>query len=132
MAIVDAVETADRIGVSPVLCFELAPTYKKGRSTLPLPPADWFPLALHGSGAELLPLDDAIAVCAVEPSEIHRDPSGRIIIATALQSNSKLASAPMAISALIRNWPKYYRDDYFSPRHFFGFAPFDSRNQCLH
>jgi len=88
----DAIATADRIGVSPVSCFELALAHKKGRLELPLPIGEWFRLALDGSDVELLPFDDAISIRAVELSEIHRDPFDRIIIATALQLNAMLAS----------------------------------------
>ena len=88
----EAIETADRVGVSPVSCFELALAHRKGRLELPLPPDEWLSLALQGSGVELLPFGDAIAVRAVELSEVHRDPFDRIIIATALVLNGRLAS----------------------------------------
>lgn len=54
-AILTAIETEDRIGVSPVSCFELVPAQKKGRLDLPLAPGDRFRLALDGSDVELLP-----------------------------------------------------------------------------
>lgn len=88
----DAISTSDRIGVSPVSCFELALAHKKGRLELPLPLGDWFRFALDGSDVELLPFDEAIAIRAVELSDIHRDPFDRIIIATALELNGRLAS----------------------------------------
>jgi len=88
----EAIETDDRVGVSPVSCFELALAHRKGRLELPLPPDEWLSLALQGSGVELLPFDDAIALRAVELSEVHRDPFDRIIIATALVLNGRLAS----------------------------------------
>lgn len=88
----EAIATTDRVGVSPVSCFELALAYKKGRLELPVPPREWFPRALGGSGVELLTLDDVIAACAVELTEVHRDPFDRIIIATALVLNGRLAS----------------------------------------
>lgn len=88
----DAIETADRIGVSPVSCFELALAHKKGRLEIPLPIGEWFRLALDGSDVELLPFDETIAIRAVGLSDIHRDPFDRIIIATALQLNGRLAS----------------------------------------
>nr|VFJ43291.1 MAG: PIN domain nuclease, a component of toxin-antitoxin system (PIN domain) [Candidatus Kentron sp. FM]VFJ43951.1 MAG: PIN domain nuclease, a component of toxin-antitoxin system (PIN domain) [Candidatus Kentron sp. FM]VFK06027.1 MAG: PIN domain nuclease, a component of toxin-antitoxin system (PIN domain) [Candidatus Kentron sp. FM] len=91
-SILEAIKASDRIGVSPASCFELALAHKKSRLELPLPPAEWFPLALRGSDVELLPFDDAIALRAVDLSDIHRDPFDRIIIATALQLNGRLAS----------------------------------------
>jgi PIN domain nuclease of toxin-antitoxin system len=90
--ILEAIENADRIGVSPVSCFELALAHHRGRLALPVPPAEWFPRALTGSGVELLPLTPDITVRAVGLSDIHRDPFDRIIIATALELDGRLAS----------------------------------------
>jgi len=53
---------------------------------------EWFALALAGSDVELLPLTPEIAVRAVELPDIHRDPFDRIIIATALEMDTRLAS----------------------------------------
>jgi PIN domain nuclease of toxin-antitoxin system len=41
---------------------------------------------------ELLPLTPAIAARAVELPDMHRDPFDRIIIATALEMDARLAS----------------------------------------
>ena len=86
------IERAPRVGVSPVSCFELTLAHRRGRLELPLPPREWFPLALAGSHVELLPLTPAIAARAVELPDIHRDPFDRIIIATALEMDARLAS----------------------------------------
>jgi PIN domain nuclease of toxin-antitoxin system len=61
--ILEAIKSADRVGVSPVSCFELALAHKRGRLALSLPPFD------------------------------------RIIIATALQLNRKLASVDSQFSS---------------------------------
>ncbi len=90
--LLEEIEKADRVGVSPVSCFELALAYRRGRLALQIPPAEWFPRALTGSGVELLPLTPDIAVRAVGLSDIHRDPFDRIIIATALELDGRLAS----------------------------------------
>jgi PIN domain nuclease of toxin-antitoxin system len=87
------IEESPRIGVSPVSCFELALAHRRGRLELPLPPQEWFPLALAGSGIELLPLTDSMCVRATRLTDVHRDPFDRIIIATALELNARLASA---------------------------------------
>lgn len=42
---------------------------------------------------ELLPLTDAMCVRATLLTEVHRDPFDRIIIATTLELNARLASA---------------------------------------
>jgi PIN domain nuclease of toxin-antitoxin system len=110
------IESAPRVGVSPVSCFELALYFalienrsfpisknsgsqfnrsiavRRGRLRLPLPVQEWFALALAGSDVELLPLTPPIAARAVELTEIHRDPFDRIIIATALEMDGRLAS----------------------------------------
>ena len=86
------IESAPRVGVSPVSCFELALAHRRGRLELPRPMREWFALALAGSDVELLPLTPEIAVRAVELPDIHRDPFDRIIIATALEMDTRLAS----------------------------------------
>ena len=86
------IESAERVGVSSVSCFELALAHRRGRLALSLPPSEWFARALAGSAVELLPLTPEIATCAVGLSEVHRDPFDRIIIATAIEFDGKLAS----------------------------------------
>lgn len=86
------IESAERVGVSSVSCFEIALAHRRGRLELPLPPALWFTRALAGSDVELLPLTPEIAVRAVGLSEIHRDPFDRIIIATAIELDWRLVS----------------------------------------
>lgn len=86
------IENSSQVGVSPVSCYELALAHRRGRLALPLPIRDWFALALTGSDIELLPLTPTIAARAIELSEIHRDPFDRIIIATALELDARLAS----------------------------------------
>ena len=86
------IQTADHVGVSPVSCYELALAHQKGRLDFTLLPEKWFGFALNGSGIELLPFNEAIAMRAVALSDIHRDPFDRIIIATALQLNAELVS----------------------------------------
>lgn len=92
LAMLAAIESAPRVGVSPVSCFELALAHRRGRLDFPLPAQQWFALALDGSDVELLPLTPAISTRAVELSEVHRDPFDRIIIATALEMDARLAS----------------------------------------
>ena len=86
------IENANRVGVSPVSCFELALAHRRGRLALPLPVREWFAFALDGSDIELLPVTPTIAARAVELSTIHRDPFDRLIIATALELDARLAS----------------------------------------
>ncbi|MCP5426358.1 MAG: type II toxin-antitoxin system VapC family toxin [Gammaproteobacteria bacterium] len=100
--LVDDIETAPRVGVSAVSCFELALAHRRGRLALPQPPAEWLRHALAGSGVELLPLTPEIAARAVTLTEVHRDPFDRIIIATALEYDARLAS----LDGLFANYPE--------------------------
>lgn len=91
-SMLETIESADRVGVSAVSCFELALAHRKGRLEFPVPPKEWFPLALKGSDIECFPVDEQIALKAVDLTEVHRDPFDRIIIATALSLKARLAS----------------------------------------
>mgnify|MGYP001766884827 CR=1 FL=1 len=88
----ERIEVAYRVGISPVSCFEIALACKKGRLILPCETSEWINAALEPSGIEIFPLTPTIASCAVNLSEIHKDPFDRIIIATAIEYNSSLAS----------------------------------------
>ena len=88
----ERIQTTERLGVSPVSCFEIALAEQRGRLKLPLRPAEWFGEALTPAGIELLPLTPTIATRAVGLSPIHKDPFDRLIIATALEYGGKLAS----------------------------------------
>lgn len=83
-AVAEAIDKADRVGVFPVSCCELALAYRKGRLELPIPPSEWFHFALAESHIDLLPFNERIASRAVDLGNVHRDPFDRIIIAAAL------------------------------------------------
>ncbi|GMV45446.1 MAG: hypothetical protein AMXMBFR66_08440 [Pseudomonadota bacterium] len=97
--LLEALAAEPAVGVSPVSCFEIALAARRRRLELPVDARTWVQQALHPSGIELLPLDEAIAVRAVELPEHHRDPFDRIIIATALALDARLASADAAFAA---------------------------------
>jgi PIN domain nuclease of toxin-antitoxin system len=65
---------------------------KRGRIELPLPVNEWLEEALVNSGVVALPVSCTIAERAVALPDIHRDPADRIIIATALVHDIRLAS----------------------------------------
>lgn len=88
----NVIETADRVGISPVSCYEVTLAEQRGRLLLPCDVDEWFQEALKPSEISLLPLTPAISSCAVNLSPIHRDPFDRIIIATAIEYQAKLAS----------------------------------------
>ena len=88
----EKIETASQVGVSPVSCFEIALAQKRGRLQLPCETEKWLEEALTPSGISLFPITPKIVSCAVNLSPIHKDPFDRIIIATALVAQAKLAS----------------------------------------
>ncbi|MFN5064843.1 MAG: type II toxin-antitoxin system VapC family toxin [Aphanizomenon sp.] len=98
----EIIETANQVGISTVSCYEVALAQQKGRLILPCPVDQWFQEALEPSGISLLSLTPAIASGAVNLSPIHRDPFDRIIIATAIEYQGKLAS----IDGFFRQYPE--------------------------
>ena len=98
----DAIETAEQVGISSVSCYEVALAEQRGRLLLPCQVDEWFTDALAPSGISLFPLTPQIASCAVNLSPIHRDPFDRIIIATAIEYQAYLAS----IDGYFRQYPE--------------------------
>ncbi|BAY65561.1 hypothetical protein NIES22_56680 [Calothrix brevissima NIES-22] len=88
----DIIETALVVGISPVSCYEVALAQQRGRLELPCAAEQWFQDALEPSGIKLLPITAEIAYKAVSLSPVHKDPFDRLIIATALVYQAKLAS----------------------------------------
>ncbi len=91
-AIIEAMQRANNLVVSAISCFEVSLLVKRKKLELPLPVDEWLIEALEKSGVAALPVTCAIADRAVSLSDVHRDPADRIIIATALIHNIKLAS----------------------------------------
>ncbi len=91
-AIVNAMYKEDCLAVSAISCFEVSLLAKRGKLELPLPVCEWLVEALGRSGVNALPVTCVIADRAVMLPDIHRDPADRIIIATALIHDMKLAS----------------------------------------
>jgi PIN domain nuclease of toxin-antitoxin system len=77
---------------SPVSCYEIALAHDKGRIILPATAQDWLHQDLIPAGIDLFPLNETISARAVQLSPVHRDPFDRMIIATALEYDAKLAS----------------------------------------
>lgn len=94
----DEICAASRVGVSPVSCYEIALANSKGRLELPCAVDEWFEAALQPAGVELIPLTANITFEAVKLSPIHKDPFDRMIIATALSNNARLASVDRLFS----------------------------------
>ncbi len=90
---IQAIEDADRVGVSAISCFEVAWLVRHQRIAMAINMSDWFDMALGGSDISLLPLTPAIAEIATCLPEHHSDPQDRIIMATALEHDAQLISA---------------------------------------
>ena len=83
---------ADVVAVSSISCYEVALAHNKGRLVIHIPLQEWLTDSLIPAGIELLPLTPEITVRVVNLSPIHKDPFDRLIIATALEYEAKLAS----------------------------------------
>jgi PIN domain nuclease of toxin-antitoxin system len=83
---------SDELAVSAISCFEVAMLAKKGTIDLEVPVADWLHDALAPSGVACIPVSCEIAELSVCLPPIHKDPSDRLIIATAICANTHLAS----------------------------------------
>ena len=98
----EMIETADRVSISPVSCYELALAHQRGRLLLPCTAQRWFQEALAPVGIDVLPLTPNITTRAVDLSPVHKDPFDRIIIATALEHDASLAS----IDGIFKRYPE--------------------------
>jgi PIN domain nuclease of toxin-antitoxin system len=98
----DAIERANIVGISSVSFYEVALAEQRGRLLLPSDVEEWFQQALEPSGISVFHLTPEIASRAVNLSAIHRDPFDRIIIATAVEYQAKLAS----IDGYFRQYPE--------------------------
>ncbi len=68
----EEIETAERVGVSPISCYEIVLAEERGRLELPCAAEDWFRDALAPMDIVLLPLTAEIACRAVGLSAVHR------------------------------------------------------------
>ncbi|XXY44793.1 type II toxin-antitoxin system VapC family toxin [Sorangium sp. So ce269] len=87
----NAIDRADRLGVSAVSCWEIAMLAEKGRVELDRPAQRWLEDALASSGTLLLPIDPAIAALAAR-LPLHGDPADRLIVATAVAAGAELVT----------------------------------------
>jgi PIN domain nuclease of toxin-antitoxin system len=88
----EIIETSKEVGVSAISCYEIALAQQGGTLELPCNADQWFQEALEPSGIILFPLTAEIACRAVDLSPVHKDPFDRLIIATTLEYQAKLAS----------------------------------------
>jgi len=90
--ICDALQEDASLGVSAISCFEVAMLSKRGIVDLELPVDEWLRHALAPSGVRCLPIRCEIATLSVSLPPIHKDPADRLIIATAICEDVRLAS----------------------------------------
>jgi PIN domain nuclease of toxin-antitoxin system len=88
----EIIETAEIVGISPVSCYEVALAQQRLRLELPCVVDEWLLEALEPSGVTLFPITAEISCKAVSLSAVHKDPFDRLIIATTLVYQAKLAS----------------------------------------
>ena len=87
-------ESFNGVGLSVISCWEVAMLISKGRLDFSLPLGEWFAGAIEEAGVLLQPLTPAVSIEANSlPGEIHRDPSDRIIVATARTLGCPLLTA---------------------------------------
>jgi PIN domain nuclease of toxin-antitoxin system len=98
----EQIRQAEIVAVSAISCYEIALAHNKSRLAIYIPVQDWLTDSLAPAGIELLPLTPAITVRAVNLSPIHKDPFDRLIIATALEYEAKLAS----VDSLFSKYPE--------------------------
>ena len=80
----DAIERADVIGIAAMSCWEIAMLAHKRRIELDRSALSWVQEALFADRVLLLDLTPHVAVVAAELEWDNRDPSDRIIVASAL------------------------------------------------
>ena len=72
-----------RLWVSAISAWEIALLVQRGRLVLRLPVRDWVARSEALSGLQILPVDTAVGLRAVELTGLHRDPADRMIVASA-------------------------------------------------
>ncbi len=80
------------IALSAVSVYELSVGVGRGRIVLNRPLTDWIAQATLGAGIQVLPVTAKIADCAGQLPRHHLDPLDRLIMATALTHQARLAS----------------------------------------
>lgn len=80
--LIDEIETADKVVVSAISCWELAQLTQRKKIEIPLPITQW--VALASIDVEILPLGKEVALLAETLPFHHKDPADRFIIATSL------------------------------------------------
>jgi PIN domain nuclease of toxin-antitoxin system len=100
LSAIDDARKGGGIGVSSISAWEIAMLVAAGRLALSMDVAAWLAAVEAIEGVSFVPVDNAIAVGAVNlPGEFHKDPADRIIVATARALGAELVSADGRIGA---------------------------------
>lgn len=87
-----SIESADRVGISPISALEIGMLVEKGRVQLDRPVIHWIDDLFREQQVGTAELSPLVAAQAASLSEFHGDPADRIIYATALLSGSHLVT----------------------------------------
>ena len=90
--ILDAIQAEDQLGLAGISLWEVAMLVQYGRVTIPDDSLiTWFGVALKTAKLRVLPITPAIASRSAS-LEMHGDPADRLIAATAMEHNCRLAT----------------------------------------
>lgn len=95
-----AISSASVVCVSPVTAWEIAVKAAKGKIVLPCPAREWFDAVVRRYDIDVLKLSSNDMLRAAELPWLHKDPSDRFIIATALNNDFTVVTSD-------GNFPKY-------------------------
>jgi PIN domain nuclease of toxin-antitoxin system len=97
----DAIDSADRIGVATISCWEIAMLSESGRITLDRPIGAWVQQALGDTRTTSLPLTSEVTISAATLSRdgFVGDPADRIIYSTARDVGAALVTRDAALRA---------------------------------
>jgi PIN domain nuclease of toxin-antitoxin system len=103
-AAVEEAAESDAALVSAITPWEIALLVSKGRLKLGTDVMDWLRDALANPGLQVAPLEPEIAVASTRlPFDIHADPAGRILVATARHLGATIVTADRALLDLSRS-----------------------------
>ena len=94
-----ALDEASEIFISPVTAWEIAVKQECGKLKLPLPPAEWFRIAVENFDLNVLPLDWQTLVKSAGLPHHHNDPADRAIIASAMSAGLTIVTGDRRFSA---------------------------------
>ena len=92
-------DNAASLFISSISAFEIALKHRKGALRLPLSPSDWIAEALEHHGITDIPVDWRVAERSASLPPLHRDPAGRLIVATALTTGLPILTPDPLIKA---------------------------------